>query len=48
MGEGSLKYPDGSKYCGGFVNGRRQGLGMHKDASGEVYLGQWEDDARVE
>jgi hypothetical protein len=47
-GQGSLTYPDGSTYSGGFVNGQRHGVGVHEDARGEVCVGLWEDDERVQ
>merc|ERR1712151_631769 len=40
-GEGSMRWPDGSTYVGGFSMGKRSGEGMLTWADGRQYRGQW-------
>ena len=44
-GEGTISFPDGSLYSGGWMNGDRHGYGTYTDASGSVmYAGVWYED----
>jgi len=47
-GEGTISFPDGSFYSGGWMNGYRHGYGTYTDASGTVmYAGMWHEDRHV-
>lgn len=47
-GEGTISFPDGSLYSGGWMNGHRHGYGTYTDASGTVmYAGMWHEDRPV-
>ena len=44
-GEGTISFPDGSLYSGGWMNGYRHGYGTYTDASGGLmYAGVWFED----
>jgi hypothetical protein len=43
-GKGTYSWPDGSKYTGGFLNGKKHGYGIHSDPEGTTYDGEWEHD----
>jgi hypothetical protein len=42
----SLKLPDGSKYQGALVGGKRHGIGTCTYPTGDTYEGAWRDDLR--
>ena len=47
-GEGTISFPDGSLYSGGWMNGDRHGYGTYTDASGSImYAGVWHEDRPV-
>ena len=37
------EYPDGDKYVGEFINGKKDGQGTYTFADGRKYVGQWKD-----
>jgi hypothetical protein len=41
--KGTFTYPDGSKYEGDFVNGKRDGKGTYTYANGSTYQGEFSD-----
>jgi hypothetical protein len=43
-GIGIYRWPDGSKYEGSFLNGKRHGFGKFQSATGIIYEGQWHND----
>lgn len=43
-GSGTLYYPAGTKYIGGWTNGDRTGYGTLIGNTGDVLKGQWEND----
>jgi len=43
-GEGELSAPSGSVYKGKFVGGAREGAGIMRYATGDVYNGTWKQD----
>ena len=45
-GAGSLAFPQGDRYIGEFVKGRRRGNGTYTFACGDVYEGLWKNDVR--
>ena len=49
-GHGLYSYPDGSEYDGEFVDGKHEGHGTYKWASGRLagteYTGEWQDGKR--
>lgn len=45
-GKGTMIYPDGTKYTGGFKNGRRDGQGTYTYSDGGSYTGEWQDNLR--
>ena len=40
-GNGTLFYPDGKKYSGGFIFGKRHGKGIFTYADGSAYVGKF-------
>ena len=40
-GEGTLFYPDGKKYVGGFINGKRHGEGTFTYPDGSAFIGKF-------
>jgi len=43
-GEGTMLYPDGDKYVGGWKDGRPNGQGTHTYPDGSKYVGEFRDD----
>ena len=41
--DGTLTYPNGSKYAGQIKNDRRHGYGTYTYPDGSKYVGQWKD-----
>ena len=46
-GEGEYFWPDGTKYKGGWVNGKKQGRGVYCFADGEEKEGEWDNDELI-
>jgi hypothetical protein len=46
MNDGTMKFPDGTKYVGSFKNGFMYGLGTMTWASGNTYTGEFRKDER--
>jgi hypothetical protein len=46
-GEGKLDFRNGSVYIGTFANGNINGTGRWKNASGDVYQGQWKGNGPI-
>lgn len=42
-GRGVLTWPDGSKYEGYFIEGRREGRGRFTSSDGDIYEGEWKN-----
>jgi hypothetical protein len=47
-GQGTMTYPDGTKYVGEFYEGLRNGQGTYTHTDGKVDKGIWEDDKLIE
>lgn len=46
-GYGIYEYPDGTKYKGNWMNGKRHGQGnKDQNKDGTIYEGEWKQDAR--
>jgi hypothetical protein len=45
-GQGCLVFPQGDRYDGEFMNGRRCGRGKYTFSNGDVYEGLWKNDVR--
>ncbi len=45
-GRGTMVFPDGTKYKGGFKAGRRSGQGTYTYSDGGNYTGEWRDNLR--
>ncbi len=45
-GFGTYVFPDGEKYVGYWVDGKRNGQGTNTFANGAVYTGEWRDDLK--
>ncbi len=43
-GHGILLTPNGKRYDGMWVNGKREGFGISLDSNGRVRIGEWKDD----
>jgi hypothetical protein len=44
MNSGVHGYPNGSRYEGQWLNGRRHGYGVWTRPDGTMYVGEWEND----
>ena len=44
QGYGTFYYPDGSKYAGHYVNGKRNGFGTYSYPDGAEYSGEFKDE----
>jgi len=42
-GYGILKWKDGKKYEGDFINDKREGTGTFTWSDGRVYIGEWKN-----
>jgi radial spoke head protein 1 len=45
-GTGTFIYPDGSRYEGNFLNGKRSGQGKYTYTNGDYYQGEWDNDKK--
>jgi 1-phosphatidylinositol-4-phosphate 5-kinase len=43
VGNGEMKWSDGSKYVGEFVNGKMDGHGIKTWANGDKFTGMWKN-----
>jgi hypothetical protein len=46
LSRGIAIYPNGDRYDGEFLDGRRNGRGVYTSANGDRYEGEWRDDRR--
>ena len=42
--EGTMTWPDGTKYVGGYVDGKQEGHGTYTAEDGGTYEGEWLND----
>ena len=45
-GNGSIEYPDGSKYTGSWLRDKKHGFGKYYYSSGATYEGEFIDDLK--
>jgi hypothetical protein len=45
-GEGTMVYPDKTRYSGVFKKGKREGMGTQRWPNGDLFTGKWKNDRR--